>query len=175
MKWNRLSLTIAGGISMLGWLFLFGAGLLVNSEPYRTAVGTSFTAKAFMVSILTYTPTNVALLTMAAALCGGCSSGILASTGRTKKPEEQDSEGNVEVWSEDGFENPVASIIRGFVVYVAFLGGVYISTDQPFAHASPEQYARTAGAISLLAFLVGFDQAVFRNLLKLGTGKGKGG
>lgn len=174
MKWNRLSLTVAGGMSMLSWLMLFGAGLLVNSEPYRTAVGTSFTAKAFVVSLLTYTPTNIALLTMAAALCGGCSSGILARSGRAKVVEDPTTDGNAEAWSEDGFENPIASIIRGFVVFVAFLGGVYISTDQPFAHASPEQYARTAGAISLLAFLVGFDQAVFRNLLKLGSGKGKG-
>lgn len=165
---------MAGGMSMFSWLMLFGAGLLVNSAPYRTAVGNAFNTKAFFASLLTYTPTNIALLTMAAALCGGCSSGILARARQPKKTEGETSEDSTEVWSEDSFENPVASIIRGFVVYVAFLGGVYISTDQPFAHASPEQYARTAGAVSLLAFLVGFDQAVFKNLLRMGSsGKGK--
>lgn len=55
-------------------------------------------------------------------------------------------------------ENPASSLLRGFLVYGAYLAGSFIVTDTPFSATSPELYARAAGAISLAAFAVGFDR-----------------
>ena len=65
-------------------------------------------------------------------------------------------------------QSPFISMIRGFVVYVAFLGGMYIGADSPFKDTTAEQYARAAGAVSLFAFIIGFDQTSFRKFLNSG-------
>jgi hypothetical protein len=62
-------------------------------------------------------------------------------------------------------ENPLSSMLRGFVVFVAFVAGVYVGTDTPFADPTQEQYARMAGTLSLFAFLVGYDPTIFRELI----------
>ena len=54
-------------------------------------------------------------------------------------------------------------------LYIAFLGGMYIGADSPFKETSPEQYARAAGAVSLFAFIIGFDQNTFRKFLITGS------
>jgi hypothetical protein len=66
-------------------------------------------------------------------------------------------------------ENPVSSMLRGFVVYIAFLAGVYVGTNAPFADPTQEQYARAAGTTSLLAFIVGYDPTIFRQLISLSS------
>jgi hypothetical protein len=58
-------------------------------------------------------------------------------------------------------------MLRGFVVYVAFLAGVYVGTDTPFAAPTPKQYARAAGIVSLMALIIGYDPTLFRHLISL--------
>jgi hypothetical protein len=64
-------------------------------------------------------------------------------------------------------ENPFSSMLRGLVVYFAFLAGVFVATPTAFADnsVSPQQYALSAGVVSLFAFVVGYDPTVFRSLL----------
>jgi len=66
-------------------------------------------------------------------------------------------------------ENPFGSMMRGLVVYFAFLAGVFVATPTAFADnsVSPQQYALSAGVVSLISFLVGYDPTVFRSLLSI--------
>ena len=66
-------------------------------------------------------------------------------------------------------QNPFNCIIRGFVVYIAFLAGMYVLVNSPFENPTPEQYAKAAGVVSILAYVVGYDQSNFLNLLNLSS------
>ena len=158
-----------GMVAVLGWLVTFGVGLLVASQPYRDRLLEAFEWKAFFVSLLTYTPTNIAALCLLAAFCGGCASRLVLSSAATlqdRKDSAKSANSHAEVYMA---ESPVSSMLRGFVVYVAFLAGVYVGTNAPFAAPTQEQYARAAGTVSLVAFVVGYDPTLFRHLLSVGS------
>lgn len=158
-----------GLVAVLGWLVTFGVGLLVASQPYRDRLLQSFDWKAFFISLLTYTPTNIAALCLLAAYCGGCASRMVLSSaeslqGTKDSPKWKNTHAEIYM-----AESPVSSMLRGFVVYIAFLAGVYVGTNAPFAEPTQEQYARAAGTVSLLAFVVGYDPTLFRHLLSVGS------
>jgi len=158
-----------GLVAVLGWLVTFGVGLLVSSQPYRDRLLQSFDWKAFFVSLLTYTPTNIAALCLLAAYCGGCASRMVLSSAASlqgTKDSPKWTNTHAEIYMA---ESPVSSMLRGFVVYIAFLAGVYVGTNAPFAEPTQEQYARAAGTVSLLAFVVGYDPTLFRHLLSVGS------
>jgi len=56
-------------------------------------------------------------------------------------------------------------MLRGFTVYLAVIAGVYVTGGDLFAEASASQYARFAGTVSLLAYLVGYDPTRLQDLL----------
>jgi hypothetical protein len=64
-------------------------------------------------------------------------------------------------------ENPMASMMRSFLVYLAFIAGVFITTNEPFANPTPDQYVRLAGLLSFVGFLVGYDPTKFQDILSL--------
>jgi hypothetical protein len=66
-------------------------------------------------------------------------------------------------------ENPFGSMLRGLVVYFAFIAGVFVATPTAFADnsVSPQQYALSAGVVSLISFIVGYDPTVFRSFLSI--------
>jgi hypothetical protein len=73
-------------------------------------------------------------------------------------------------------ESPFASMIRSFVVYLAFIAGIYITTNAPFENPDPNQYVRFAGTISLFAFVVGYDPTKFQDFVNwAGTRGGPNG
>jgi uncharacterized membrane protein YdcZ (DUF606 family) len=66
-------------------------------------------------------------------------------------------------------ENPFGSMMRGLVVYFAYLAGVFIANSAPFSNTTPEQYAQSAGIVSLFSFVVGFDPTVFRSFISISS------
>lgn len=71
-------------------------------------------------------------------------------------------------------ENPFASLLRSFVVYLLFIAGIAITTDAPFSNPTADQYMRIAGLLSLIGFVVGYDLSAFNGLLRrvpMGAGK----
>jgi hypothetical protein len=73
-------------------------------------------------------------------------------------------------------EHPAFSMIRGLVVYLVIVSGLYIAAADPFdsnQQASFTQYIRLAGMISLLGFVVGYDPSRFKSWLDLVPGPTK--
>lgn len=162
----------AGIVGLLLWIAIFAAGITVDSAPYRKALAESFSFTALVQTILVYTPLNAALLTVLAALVGGCSS-YLATASR--KPSLSRNATADEAKRLDFLsEWPVASMIRGFLVYVASIAGIYITTDDPFSAPTPAQYVRVVGLLSFLGFALGYDPTLVDNLLSKVPGLGGG-
>jgi hypothetical protein len=161
-------LVFLGIIGIALWVFLFSFGLLINSEVYRTGVLTQFNWGDFIMSVLTYTPTNIAMLSVISAFAGGCASRMLIASVAKKTGLEIH---NQEMEKTDSqlymAENPFGSMLRGLVVYFGYLAGVFIANSAPFTNTTPEQYAQSAGIVSLFAFVVGFDPTVFRSFISV--------
>src|SRR6266403_175033 len=64
-------------------------------------------------------------------------------------------------------ENPVASMLRSFIVYFIFVAGLALASPQnPFSEPSQDQYFRFAAMVSVLGFVVGYDPSVFNSLIR---------
>jgi hypothetical protein len=152
---------LIGFLGVVGWLGLFGLGLLVSSKAARENLLLHPNPGDFLFSLFTYTPTNAAMLAVMAGLVGGCAKWLFPSSGKSLETAEGDM-----LWV-----NEAAAGLRGFVVYLAFLAGVYVAAQSPFAEPTQEQYARLSGTISLFAFVVGFDPTVFGQLISMLPGQ----
>lgn len=121
---------------------------------------------AFFYSVLVYTPTNMALLTLFAGLLGGCVSNIKYSM-MTKEERANLKPHEDAILS----ENPLSATMRGFVIYLCMVAGLYVVLDDPFKDSTPGQYARLAGSMSLVAFIVGFDPTRIKAWLRMADSK----
>ncbi len=130
-------------------------GLLATRQPVSRTT-------AFFYSVLVYTPTNMALLTLFAGLLGGCVSNIKYSM--MSKEERQNLKPKEEAILS---ENPLSATMRGFVIYLCMVAGLYVVLDDPFKDSTPGQYARLAGSMSLVAFIVGFDPTRIKVWLRM--------
>jgi hypothetical protein len=182
-----------GSFAVLAYFVLFTAGSHMNAQPYRnrllidTSVASTLMADAtpaqaegrptvsaagrvepgyfgaFIATMLLFTPINVGFLTLLAGLIGGCASSLHYEHIRTNEEAKK-----VDLAPESHAfrgESPLASMFRSFLVYVAFMAGVYISIDNPFDRPTVAQYTRFAATLSLFAFVVGYDPTKFRSFL----------
>jgi len=185
---------IATGISaLLLWFFLFAAGMTVDSTPFREVflasdtptvvsegatmptglsistfrpVSRSETLTAFLGVMAFYTPLNVALLTILSGLVGGCASRLTYAKAHPEGQPQTVVPG-AEASVMFRIEPPVASMLRSFLVYLAFIAGIFITTNDPFANPTPDQYVRIAGLLSFVSFAIGYDPTKFQELLRL--------
>jgi hypothetical protein len=163
--WNAF-LSVIGLICVLSWILLFVAGLFVDSQPYRNQLSEHRLASLPMASLL-YTPTNAAILTCLSGLIGGISSNL------TYNRIDQCRDTNSKTLSDIGpqrslirTENPFASMLRSFVVFLLCIAGLTIAApENPFSQPTQEQYLRVVGLLSVLGFGVGYDPTVFQRVL----------
>ena len=164
-----LAYKIFGTLAAIAYVALFTAGVVVDSGPFRTQLnGSSFSVGALVAVMLTYTPSNVAILSMLAGLIGGCSSLIThgkPQSGEIKPPGRGGT--HLEQSLLYRTESPIASMFRSLVAYLAFMAGVLATTVAPFTATTPEQYVRFASAVSFFAFVVGYDPTRFQGLLNM--------
>jgi len=159
---------ILGAIASAIWIIIFGMGILIDSSRYRKALACSFDWNAFIMSIMVYTPTNIFILCVAAALVGGCASKMVVSS--ATRLANQQREGATPVMDDSAIymsENPFTSMLRGVVVFFAFLAGVFVANSNLFFDPTPQGYTQAAGVVSLLSFVVGYDPTVFSSFLKI--------
>lgn len=184
---------LTGCAALAAYLALFSAGMFIDSKPYRdrlsggaSPLNTALSGEAlilpavsaapparigvveaFVASVFLYTPTNVAVLTLLAGFLGGCASNMTFGRGGWGKAQDaaadpDDRAVGIELIHT---ESPFASMFRSFLVYLAFITGIFITTSEPFQNPTAEQYVRFAGTISLFAFVVGYDPTKFQDFL----------
>ncbi len=165
-----IKMILMGLLGTFCWITLFSLGLLINSEPYRLIILKQFELGNFVMSILTYTPTNIAVLCIIAAFSGGCSSRLVIGGVWSANNSELESQNSEEYKTESHIymmENPFSSMIRGLVVYLAILAGVFVTNSNAFTNTTPQAYGELAGIASLISFVVGYDPSSFRSLISI--------
>jgi|SRR6185295_461908 len=142
-------------VFLFGILIVLGSFIDSNSYSLNTSIRPSSQPSllvAFVMKVLTWTWSNIALLACLAALIGEF--GRVALTKATIAL------------------NPRAALIRGFFVFLVVLGGQLvlvgkISTGSVGAdNIRQEYYLRVAGFVSLLGFLVGYRPRLFLEILR---------
>ena len=160
---------VIGVLTVVAWILIFAAGLMIPSATYRGALANSFTAYNFLMAGLLYTYTNVVTLTCLAGLLGGiCSSITFRDYEPTVGKASSEADQLISVCMVYRTENPLASMFRSFVVFLVYVAGIAIGSPggaQIFESTAPDQYARVAGLLSLTGFAVGFDPTLFSTLL----------
>jgi len=133
----------------------------------------SFSVKlhAFVASMICFTPINLAILTLVAGLLGGCASNIAVETMPHRQQTELHDTHPRRYWYLQ--EPPVSAAIRGFIVYLCVIGGLYVAMDDPFKDPTPAQYIRLAGLMSILALVVGYDSSRLEDWLSIIPGPGQ--
>jgi hypothetical protein len=166
-QFEQWSLSLGGLACIITWVLLFSAGLFVETKSVREHLAKAFSFEDLFTVCLCYTPTNAALLTCLAGLAGGISSRLTygrfvedpVGIGVSEKLTVTD----VLVRT----ENPIASLLRSFIVYFIFVAGLAIASPQnPFSEPTQDQYFRFAAMVSVLGFVVGYDPSVFNNFIR---------
>jgi hypothetical protein len=173
MTWLQCAI---GLFVFVGWMLLFGAGILVDSAPYRVAISPTGAAaltpqatplgpvpaaatdaqsliRAWAIVLFCFLPLNLAWLCVAASTLGAF--GSLANLGDDGVPSR----------SRDTSNPYTSAILRGFFVYLFMMSGLMLLDDAPFSDAGPGQYIRLAGFLSLFSFVVSYQPKLFGSLI----------
>ena len=170
--------------SLATWVLLYAAGLLLESVEHRAVLAPHMMEKQlgtagkgvfdqalknhepgawlFFRALICYSPTNMALLTLVSAFLGGCVSNAMVAS--MEEPELKRLPSRRFAFLS---ENPLAATMRGFVAYLCLIAGLYVAMDDPFKDSTPGQYARLAGSLSLVAFVVGYDPTRIEGWLRM--------
>ena len=161
-------LIITGGMfGLMAWIVFFSLGMVIDSSQYRTTLTTDFTLFKFLMTLITFTPSNIAILCLVSSFTGGCASLLVIRKaqkllGVADQPKNQVTSKIIYM-----SESPFSSMIRGILVFFAFLAGVIITSSDAISAPTPQAYTQAAGVVSLLAFLVGYDPTMFNSLINL--------
>lgn len=169
---NHLIIALLGSLGVITWIVLFSLGMLIDSSQYRNTLTTDFTLFKFIMTMLTFTPSNIAILCLVSAFTGGCAS-LLVITKAQKVlglDDHDNRKSNSHIYMS---ENPFSSMLRGILVFFAFLAGVFVTSSNALSAPTAQAYTQAAGVVSMLAFLVGYDPTMFRTLINV-TEKLKG-
>ncbi len=176
--WTRNAYALLGIIALAAWVALFSAGLLVDSAPYRNAIAAGApTCSNLLHAAFIYTPTNVAMLCVLAALIGGCSSrvqtlkGLERRIGKAREAGDAEKVERLELRADYLHEQPMHSMLRGFLVYITSVSGMLLITSEPFAAPTAEQFTRLAGLLSTLSFAIGYDPTRLEDLVQAIAGR----
>jgi len=148
------------------WIVIFLAGLIINSEPYRArmtlrAPNVSALIVTWTVVLFVYTPTNIAILSIFAGLLGALGRRATLHVITPDKDEE---------FPEDPINPYVSGVIRGFIVYLLIISGMIILLEvPPITPTGPTQYVRLASVISVVSFIVSYNPRNFGKLLHRAT------
>lgn len=104
---------------------------------------------SFLVVLLSFTPTNLALL------C--CTAGVIGAAGRRLQLSVEANPN-----TRDKSHPLLSAFVRGLFVFLIAISGVLVLLEDPIlGTASPGQYIRFAGLLSLTSFIVNYDPTVF--------------
>jgi len=141
-----------------------GPATVLSSERLRIQLGEHL--ESFAAAALLFTPLNAAMLALLAALAGGCASRVAHTGDEIPKDAAPEIQARVERHLRYWNESPMTAMLRGFAVYLAVIAGVYVTGGDPFKQPDSDQYARFAGTLSLLAFVMGYDPTRLQELIE---------
>lgn len=173
---------------LLLWFLFFGAGLTVNTQPYREAIKKECTSTAekfcsWVVVLTCFTPTNVAILCVFAGLLGASGNKVKLGpdphkiVGASGNQEKLDTDSH----KTDGSDRThpfLSAITRAFFVYIVLISGTFVLLPEPFPDptlsgsttytesAMRELYIRLAGLVSLFSFVVSYKPKIFVNAFR---------
>lgn len=170
--------TAAGTVLFLAWLLLFIMGMSLESSQYsKQLVGADHSVNwSNLVTYgLLFTPTNGAILASLAGVLGGIASNLAANNKfRYATPDLTDPHSDDFISYTYMTENPLVSMLRGFITYLIFIAGSYLTnfttsadTKDPtqFLGLTAAAYFKFAVSISLLAYLAGYDPSRMKGLI----------
>ncbi|GAB4010384.1 hypothetical protein GCM10028808_21010 [Spirosoma migulaei] len=174
---SRLTKTSMGIFLFIGWLLLFIFGMSLNSKDYRDCIfyNDSIDFSYLILYAATFTPTNTALLASLAGVLGGFASNLAADNQLQHlrptmlDPKSEDFESYMYMT-----ENPLVSMLRGFITYLIFIAGSYLTNfttsvdpndSAGFAGMNASSYFKFAVSVSLLAYLAGYDPSRMKGLV----------
>ena len=163
----------AVSVALLLWIVLFSSGLLVDSTFFREHVNVNgqLSLSNLTLAALVYTPTNIAFLSVLCGFIGGCTSKVFDSGDLPEQLQKaidaQETELIRSLKRRIAYltESPLLSMLRGFITYIAAIAGILLVIGDPFANPTALQYIRTAGIISLITFVMGYDPTRFEELI----------
>lgn len=163
------------GIGALAiWLVLFIVGIFVPSWQARDdllGARTEHMYRSLAILLIANAFPNTLLLTAASAFVG-CMTRRWQVADRITPPRS-----NAEYFAPTRMY--LSSLLRGFFLYLMFLGGFFLVTPSPetregFINVDAIQYLRIAGILSVLGFVVGYDPNLLgqwmRRILKAADG-----
>lgn len=163
----RTSEVVCGVTSIFLWLIFFLAGVVVETRSQRelisenAVVSTWEMLSIWFILLTSYTVTNIAILACLAAVIGKFSRRSLsyetASIQRLPLAQIATVHDVAVLYS--------VAVARGFVVYLLLVGGLILMTTPVVTDSSPTEYIKMAGAISIMAFMAGYDTEIFKRVL----------
>ncbi|MCX6215768.1 hypothetical protein [Spirosoma sp.] len=169
--------TCLGTFLFLGWLFLFILGLSLEAKDFRACIMPAdiLNWKYLLLYAVSLTPINVAVLSSLAGSLGGIASNLAAENKfslvdpATIQPDSADYQSYLYMT-----ENPLVSLLRGFITYMIFIAGSYLTNFTTaidptnageFMGLTASSYTRFAVTVSLLAYLAGYDPSRIKGFL----------
>lgn len=123
------------------WALLSAAGSFLGS--FFGVLG------SFLMVLISFTPTNLALI------C--CTAGVIGAAGRRLQLSTDPDRDN-----RDRSHPLLSAFVRGLFVFLIAISGILVLLEDPIlGTASPGQYIRFAGLLSLTSFIVNYDPTVF--------------
>lgn len=169
--------TALGTGLFVGWLLLFIFGMSLSSSDYQACIfeNDTLSFKYLLLYAATFTPTNVAVLSSLAGILGGFASNLAASNRyHHMHPTLLDTKSlDFETYMYMT-ENPLVSMLRGFITYLIFIAGSYLTTftsavdstnGTGFSGLTASSYFKFAVSVSLLAYLAGYDPSRMTGLI----------
>lgn len=154
-----------------------------DNKPPVVATGKPHKIWSFFVATFTFTPLNIGYLCILAAFIGGCS--INKNEIHRIQQEIFDIEANPPVPPNPDIvrlkqrldyltEHPGYSTIRGLVVYLIIISGLFIigaplTGENGTQSVTLGQYMKLAGLFSFFGYLSGYDPTVFTSVVGLGS------
>ncbi len=152
---------IAGIAVWLGWLVLFSGGMLISSEPYRNDIanggGFGAVALAWAMTLLFWTVTNLALLSVLSSLLG-------AVARRTRFIGVDSDRFNSSQRRQSLREHYMSAGMRGFGIYILVMAGMLVLATEVLSNPDAEKYMRLAATVSVIAFYGGYDPRAFKSV-----------
>lgn len=164
-SWRMLLKGIIGLLAVMVWFAVFLAGLTIDSKPYRMALsGGNIEASDLAMTMLTFTVTNSAILCVLSGVVGALSYTVLFTSVSDDRKHEAGAMGNQ---IQTTVEAVLGGVLRGFVIFLVFISGVYLGASDAFGSTTQEQYARVVATTCLLSFLVSFRPEYFSKVTSM--------